>query len=73
MMLGIGLGVWNLLSSLLDPLADDTIPILLTFYGSMFTIQNLMSEFHASGSESLRGTGVIGGLLTFGAVDEEGS
>ena len=36
-LIGIVFGVWNLLSSLLDPLADDTIPALLIFYGPMFT------------------------------------
>ena len=35
-LLGAGFGVWNLLSSLLDPLAEDTIPALLLFYGPMF-------------------------------------
>jgi hypothetical protein len=35
-LLGAGFGAWNLLSSLLDPLAEDTIPALLTFYGPMF-------------------------------------
>ncbi|HUP41382.1 MAG TPA: hypothetical protein VM115_14760 [Vicinamibacterales bacterium] len=37
MLLGVVFGIWNLLSSLLDPLADDTIPALLIFYGPMFT------------------------------------
>lgn len=37
-LLGAGFGVWNLLSSLLDPLAEDTIP----------------SRFQATESESLR-------------------
>ena len=35
---GHGFGIWNLLSSLLDPLAEDTIPALLMFYGPMFAI-----------------------------------
>ena len=36
--IGIGFGIWNLLSSLFDPLAEDTIPALLIFYGPMFTL-----------------------------------
>ena len=37
-LIGVGFGVWNLLSSLFAPLAEDTIPALLMFYGPMFTI-----------------------------------
>src|SRR5687768_3880489 len=36
-LLGVGFGIWNLLHSLLFPLAEDTIPALLMFYGPMFT------------------------------------
>ena len=36
-LIGIAFGTWNLLHSLLYPLADDTIPALLIFYGPMFT------------------------------------
>jgi hypothetical protein len=36
--LGFGFGIWNLLHSLLFPLADDSIAALLMFYGPMFTI-----------------------------------
>jgi hypothetical protein len=35
---GVGFGIWNLLNSLLTPLAENTIPALLVFYGPMFTI-----------------------------------
>lgn len=37
MLIGVGFGVWNLISSLFDPLSEDTIPALLVFYGPMFT------------------------------------
>ena len=37
-LLGIGFGICNLLSSLIAPLADDTIAALLLFYGPMFAI-----------------------------------
>jgi hypothetical protein len=40
--LGIGFGIWNMLHSLLVPLAEDTIPALLIFYGPMFTIWAVM-------------------------------
>ena len=40
-LVGVALGAvfsaWNVLASLLDPLADDTVPALLMFYGPMFT------------------------------------
>ena len=36
--LGLAFGTWNLLHSLLYPVADDTIAALLMFYGPMFTI-----------------------------------
>ena len=34
--LGAAFGVWNLVETWLDPLADDTIAALLLFYGPMF-------------------------------------
>lgn len=40
-LLGIGFGIWNLLSALIAPLAEDTIPALLTFYGPMFAAWGL--------------------------------
>jgi len=38
LVIGAVFGVWNLLYSLLAPLADDTILALLAFYGPMFTM-----------------------------------
>ena len=35
-LLGAAFGVWNLLETSFDPLADDTITALLLFYGPMF-------------------------------------
>jgi hypothetical protein len=35
-LLGTGFGVWNLIGTWIDPLEDDTIAALLTFYGPMF-------------------------------------
>lgn len=34
---GIAFGIWNLIATYLDPLADDTPLALLIFYGPMFT------------------------------------
>jgi hypothetical protein len=36
LLLGAAFGLWNCLASLLDPLAEDTLPALLAFYGPMF-------------------------------------
>ena len=35
---GTGFGLWNLIATQLNPLADDDLLPLLTFYGPMFTI-----------------------------------
>ena len=36
--LGAGFGLWNLVATRLDPLAEDTPIALLVFYGPMFAI-----------------------------------
>jgi hypothetical protein len=60
---GAGFGVWNLLSSLLDPLAEDTIPALLLFYGPMF------AAWGATGFAASRRTGrVVEGIKTAAIV-----
>jgi hypothetical protein len=38
LILGSGFGLWNLVATRLDPLADDDLIPLLAFYGPMFTI-----------------------------------
>jgi hypothetical protein len=38
LVLGAGFGLWNLIATLSNPLADDDLWPLLTFYGPMFTI-----------------------------------
>jgi hypothetical protein len=42
LVLGAGFGLWNLIASFVDPLADDTPSALLMFYGPMFTIWGLV-------------------------------
>jgi hypothetical protein len=44
-LLGVAFGIWNLLHSLLFPLAEDTIPALLMFYGPMFTTWGIAAFF----------------------------
>lgn len=39
--LGAGFGLWNLIATRLDPLAEDTPIALLVFYGPMFAIWGL--------------------------------
>jgi hypothetical protein len=41
LVLGVFFGLWNLLASLLDPVAEDTPRALLKFYGPMFTAWGL--------------------------------
>jgi hypothetical protein len=51
--LGAFFGVWNLMASVFDPLAEDTPLALLRFYGPMFTVWGL------AGLEASRRTGRI--------------
>jgi hypothetical protein len=41
LLLGAGFGLWNLIATRLDPLAEDTPIALLVFYGPMFAIWGL--------------------------------
>ena len=61
-LLGVGFGIWNLLSSLLDPLAEDTIPALLMFYGPMFASWSAIAFFAA------RRTGRVADGIKAGAI-----
>ena len=47
LLLGIAFGLWNLISTQVDPYAEDTIPALLAFYGPMFAVWGL-AGFRAS-------------------------
>ena len=51
--LGLGFGLWNLIWTRLYPLADDTVGVLLAFYGPMFAAWAATSFFVA------RRTGLI--------------
>ena len=41
LLLGAGFGLWNLIITRLDPLAEDTPIALLVFYGPMFAVWGL--------------------------------
>jgi len=43
LILGSGFGLWNLVATRLNPLADDDLIPLLAFYGPMFTIWGIAS------------------------------
>jgi hypothetical protein len=62
LLLGAGFGLWNLIASLVDPLADDTPSALLIFYGPMFTIWGL------AGFAAARRTGRVLDAVKVGAT-----
>src|SRR3954471_15598678 len=62
LILGAGFGLWNLIASLVDPLADDTPGALLMFYGPMFIIWDLV------GFGAARRTGRVSDAVKVGAT-----
>lgn len=66
---GIGLlfGSWNLLYSWLYPLADDTVPALLAFYGPMFFMWGTAAFFAARRSGSVTTGITTGAVVAFAA------
>ena len=62
LLLGAGFGLWNLIATGLDPLAEDSPVALLLFYGPMFTIWGL-AGFGAS-----RRTGRLWDAVKVGAT-----
>src|SRR3954471_4184306 len=44
---GAWFGIWNLIETRLDPLSDDTLMALLTFYGPMFAIWGIAGYWAA--------------------------
>ena len=72
LLLGMGLGSWNLLWTYLNPLADDTIGALLAFYGPMFAAWGATAFVAATrtGTTSAGVTaGVLVALVTFSVLD----
>jgi hypothetical protein len=62
LLLGAGFGVWNLIVTWLDPLAEDTPVALLLFYGPMFVIWGL------AGFQATRRTGRMLDAVKVGAT-----
>jgi len=62
LLLGAGFGLWNLIATRLNPLAEDTPTALLLFYGPMFAIWGL-AGFGAS-----RRTGRLSYAIKVGAT-----
>jgi hypothetical protein len=66
LVLGVAFGAWNLIFTFLAPLAEDTVPALLSFYGPMFVM------WGAAGFAARRRTGrfvdAIKAGMTVGAV-----
>ena len=62
LLLGAGFGLWNLIATGLDPLAEDSPVALLTFYGPMFAIWGL------AGFGATRRTGRLRDAVKAGAA-----
>jgi hypothetical protein len=62
LLLGAVFGLWNLVATGLDPLAEDTVPALLVFYSPMFTAWGL-AGFAASRRTGRIVDGVIAGAV----------
>jgi hypothetical protein len=65
MLLGVAFGLWNLIATRLDPLADDTIGALLVFYGPMFAIWGLAGFRASRRSGRLFDAVAVGGTIAF--------
>src|SRR5262245_41976391 len=64
-LLGVVFGLWNLISTRLDPLAEDTIGALLMFYGPMFAIWGLAGFRAFRRSGRLLDAVAVGGTAAF--------
>jgi hypothetical protein len=62
LLLGAAFGLWNLINTGLDPLAEDTAGALLTFYGPMFAI------WGCTGFAAARRTGRLSTAVEIGAT-----
>ena len=61
--LGMVFGLWNVISTQLDPFAEDTIPALLVFYGPMFAIWGFAGFRAARRSGRLLDAVLVGGTV----------
>lgn len=62
LVLGVLFGLWNLIATRLDPLAEDTIPALLVFYGPMFAVWGF------AGFRACRQSGRLANAVVAGAI-----
>jgi hypothetical protein len=65
LLLGGVFGLWNLIATRLDPLAEDTIPALLGFYGPMFAIWGFAGFRVFRRSGRLADAVIVGGMVAF--------
>lgn len=65
LLLGAGFGLWNLIATRLDPLAEDTPTALLAFYGPMFAMWGLAGFGAARRSGQLRDAIKVGATVAF--------
>jgi hypothetical protein len=65
LLLGAGFGVWNLIATRRDPLAEDTAAALLVFYGPMFAIWGLAGWRAARRTGRLRDGVTVGATVAF--------
>ena len=63
LVLGVVFGLWNLIATQLDPLAEDTIPARLVFYGPMFAIWGFAGFLAARRSGRLLDAVRVGGTV----------
>jgi hypothetical protein len=65
LILGVGFGLWNLIATRLNPLADDDLIPLLAFYGPMFTIWGIAGFRAARRTGRLRDAVRVGATVAF--------
>src|SRR5262249_61141881 len=64
-LLGAGFGLWNLIVTGLDPLAEDSPVALLVFYGPMFTVWGLAGFGASRRTGRLRDAVKVGATVGF--------
>jgi hypothetical protein len=65
LLLGVGFGLWNLIATRLDPLAEDTPIALLIFYGPMFAIWGLAGFVASRRTGRFLDGAMVGGTVAF--------
>ncbi len=65
LLLGVAFGLLNLISTQVDPYAEDTIPALLVFYGPMFAIWGFAGFRASRRSGRLADAVFVGAIVAF--------